>query len=446
MATRKFSTFEYASLTDAGKSDKAGLHRVDAFETPHGHAFVIVSSEQDDEQQAELCGIAIERIKYYLENEPDEKIDDVSRNALIYTGGYLYQIGQKDPLQQAGKISSLCVLFSDERIYYSWAGNVELFLFTGRRMYLLSWKEESDDESVHAANEGEKEPVEQHGFLGRQAIMAPFSGNGPIEPVNGDMLIMASGSVCRSLHTKDIKRVLQDSMPMQTKAARIMRHSSTGPGECPASIMLLRFHGLNNTERSFGDGQVASKHDSLMKKTEQDSEMGKQSQGKTKKRSFRTLKTVFGIIGLIIVGYLFYDLFINDPHPPVRVAPTVEEAVVDTDEQVIPDEAEVELADEPVVLPDDVTYVVRGGDTWGRIYTQYGVCSWFIINHPPNTGKFGREGSLIAGQRLDIPLKYSGKAEYNPHYYREFTTDKVGSRCENAGRDFLRAFEAKIAE
>ncbi len=446
MATKKFSSFEYASLTDDVNSEKGGLHRYDAFETPHGHAFVIISDDQDDDQQAELCGIAIERIKYYLDNEPDESKDVVLRNALIYTGGYLYQMGQKDPLQQAGKISCLCVLFNEDKIYYSWVGNVELFLFTGKRMYLLSWND-SEDIATDEKGENGAESIEYKDFLGRQAIMVPFSGNGVIEPVNGDMLIMASGSVCRRLHTKDTKRVLQDSMPLQTKAARIMRHSGSDSDDCPASIILLRFHGLKNTERSFGAGQVASKHQSLKQRTDQTMTNEKQSRKSTGKTSFRILKAILGIIGLLIVAYFVYDLFIYDPRPPVSMQQISEVAANDTVEDVLADETGDHQAEkDAAVLPDDVTYVVRSGDTWGRIYVQYGVCSWFIINHPPNTGRFGSEGRLIAGERLRIPVKYSGKAEYNPHYYREFTTEKVGSRCENAGRELLQAFEAKITE
>lgn len=446
MATRKFSTFEYASHTDTGSSETAGLHRYDVFETPHGHAFIIVSSDEGDDQQAELCGIAIERVKYYLENEPDETKDMVSRNALIYAGGYLYQLGQKDPSYQAGRLSSLCVLFTEEKIYFSWLGNVELFLFTGKRMYLLSWKD-SNENIQDAATENQSDfPEKNNDFLGKQAISIPFSSNSSIEPVNGDVLIMASGSVCRCLHTKDIKRVLQDTMPLQTKAARIIRHSGSGESQCPGSIMLLHFHGLKNTERSFGAGQIAARHDPSMQKAEQAMANKTQSGKSPQKKSIGLMKAILSVIGLIIVAYLVYDLFILDPRPPVTLPQISDEAMVDTSEHASDEEESVEqLADEAPVLPEDLIYVVRGGDTWGRIYVQYGVCSWFIINHPPNTGKFGREGSLIAGERLRIPVKYSGKAEYNPHYFREFTTEKVGSRCENAGTEMLQAFEDKIA-
>lgn len=447
MATKKFSNFEYASLTDTGGFNTAGLHRYDAFETPHGHAFIIVSNDRDDEQQAELCRIAIERIRYYLENEPDESKEVVHGNALTYAGGYLYQMGQKDPSVKAGNISCLCVLFSEEKIYYSWIGHVDLFLFTGKRMYLLSWKD-SDDEEVASKDEDQTRLKDRNAFLGSKSILIPFSANSDVEPVNGDILILASGSVCRRLHTKDIRKVLQDSMPLQTKAARVMRRSDGSTGQCPACIVLLRFHDLKNTERSFGTGKVASKPESSKQKSEQVMGKDKKSSKAPGKITSRILKIIFSAIGLLLVGYLIYDLIIYDPHPPVPLPRSTEVAVVDTLRQ--PEAAENQTAavpaDETPVVPDDVTYVVRRGDTWGRIYVQYGVCSWFIINHPPNTGRFGREGSLIAGESLRIPVKYSGKAEYNPHYFQEFATEKVGSRCEHAGPELRRAFEDKIAQ
>ncbi len=446
MATKKFSNFEYASLTDAGDAKTSGLHRFDAFATPHGHAFVVVSGDQDDEQQSELCEIAIERIKYYLDHEQDDAKDVVSRNALIYSSGYLYQMGQKDPSFRAGKLSCLCVLFSEEKIHYSWVGHVELFLFTGKRMYLLSWND-SENKIETAGIEYGSGLDKKKNFLGSQPIIAPCHGDSSVEPVNGDILILASGIVCRRLHTKDIKKVLQDSMPLQTKAARIMRHSDSDTGRCPASITLLRFHGLKNTERSFGVGQVASKYDSSGHKTEQAMAKDKKSGKTSELNPFRLLKIIFSIIGIIVVAYFVYDLFIYDPRPPVSLPVTNDVVVADTVEDDMVEEMKgEEPAGETAFLPDDVVYVVRSGDTWGRIYIQYGVCSWFIINHAKNTGRFGRDDSLIAGERLHIPVKYSGKPEYNPHYYRHFSTEQVGNRCEHAGRDFLRAFEEKIAE
>ncbi len=446
MATKKFSNFEYASLSDTGSFTTAGLHRYDAFETSHGHTFVVVSNDRDDEQQADLCRIVIERIKYYLENEPDESKEVVHGNALTYAGGYLFQMGQKDPTVRVGKISCLCALFSEEKIHYSWIGHVDLFLFTGKRMYLLSWKDlEGEMEAV--AGKDECGNNDKNAFLGSKAIVVPFSGSSDVEPVNGDILILASGGVCRRLHTKDTRKVLQDSMPLQTKAARILRHSDSVADQCPASIVLLRFHDLKNTERSFGTGQVASKPESSKQRNEQDMAKDKPCSKTSGKTIPRLIKAIFGVIGLLVVGYFIYDLLIYDPHPPVPLPETTSVALTDTGEHVkAEDQDGAQPADETPVLPDDLTYIVRSGDTWGRIYVQYGVCSWFIINHRPNTGRFGREGSLIAGESLRIPVKYSGKAEYNPNYYQEFATEKVGNRCEHAGPELLRAFEEKTAQ
>lgn len=444
MATKKFNTFEYASMVKTGKSETSTLHRYDAFETPYGYAFVLIANDQDNEQQAELSEIAMKRIKYFLENEPDEKSEHVTKSALIYTSGYLYQFVNKNPSFKAGRISCLCVLYCNEKVYYAWTGNVELMLFTGKRLFLLTVKEAVDK------TDGNNDPSErnrsnitvQEEFLGSHSFVKPLSGNTCVEPVSGDKLIMASGNITNRLQLKEARRILCDNMPLQTQVARIM-HENQGITDAHSStLIVIRFYELKNTERKLPSKQLVSKpilsHDKKSNHTKVEKTI------KHKQKSlFKIIKNAFLVIALVMVGYFIYDLFIFDPHPPVGLPGDLSRIEWQATIQPADTLNDYDTPERPVV-PGDVVYTVRGGDTWGRIYTQFGVCSWFIINHPPNTGRFGREGSLLAGQRLHIPVKYSGKPELNPYYYREFATEKVGERCENVGQEFRQAFEDAI--
>lgn len=442
MATKKFSTFEYAALADTGKSGIAGLIRYDVFETPYGYAFVFIVNEENTKNQVELSRLAMDRISYYLKNAPDEKTENVTQNALMYLGGYLYQYCSKNPEYKTGKVSCMCVLLHDEKVYYSCYGSVELLIFTGKRFYLLDSHYSENDESLADKNYQKHHSVD---YLGHQASIRPFAAATYLEPVTDDKIIIVPASIARHLNTKEIKRILCDNMPLQTKAVRIIRELRKFEDDTSVALTLVRFYGFQKKERQLPPGQLITKLD-VVKKGVEATDNHQNEAGRNKRNKTRVMiRTILYAVGFILVGYLFYDLFIKDPHPPISLPDTLGavdwQTTVDASDTLQNDDVQV-----APVLPEDVVYEVRGGDTWGRIYIQFGVCSWFIINHPPNTGRFGREGSLLAGQRLRIPVRYSGKPEYNPYYYREFGSEKVGDRCENAGSDLRQAFEEKVKE
>ncbi len=425
MATKKFSTFEYASVSNISDSLPVACIRQDEFETPLGHAFVMVTNTNG--QETGQMGIVFERIRYYLENEPNESSDVIIKNALIYTGGFLYQLQKKEPTLELGKISCLCVLYSHERIHYAWVGDIELFLFTGKKMYVLTCL---DHQEAGA-------PLKV--YLGHQSMIEPHSDEGAMAPVAGDKLIVASGPITKYLHTKEIKKTLRESMPLQTQAIRMIRQVEKSES-CPSAsaLTMVAFHGINNTERL----PVKAKP-SIIKETSRSGEQDMHQKRKhDHEKQLFSWKNILFVAGILFVIYMLYDILNYGPRP-ISLSPTSPEVVADSLVQS-PADTSQQYQESSAALPSDVIHHVQTGETWGRIYARYGVCSWFIINHPPNSGRFGSGGSLMAGERLRIPLKYSGNQELNPNYHQEFSTAVVGGRCENAGRELKDAFDAQF--
>ncbi len=429
MTTRKFNSFEY--IGRATGPDPGGLHREDMFETPHGFAFVIAASQGEGEQEAGRTATALERIRYYLENETDDKVEEVSRNALMYTSGYLYQTYQKEAEGDLPPLSCLCVIVSDGKVHYAWVGNICLYVFTGKRMIPLSW--------TVAESQG---PDASVAFMGEQPVVAPQFPTDPLIPVNEDLLLAGSGRSCELFCLKQTKKILQDSMPSQTKVARMTRLFDGEESEKQAlALQMLRFYNLENRQRSFVTGQEQAAPRPKSSAIKEDMPGKKSKKQLPDMDMLQKIKYIAYLVGILLVGYMVYDLFLYDPKPAVNIPLVIETEQVGVES---PDDTLSLAMDEPRALPEDIPYTVRGGDTWGRIYTQFGVCSWFIINHPPNTGRFGRDGALIADARLQIPVRYSSDPELNPHYYTEFTTEVVGASCENAGQELLDNFREMV--
>lgn len=437
MGTKKFNTFEYAGDTFTGDPGLKGLHRQEAFDSPYGHVFVIAAGEAAGSDQPELVDVVIERIRYYFTNETDDKASEATKNALVYTSGYLYQLSKKYPRPGVDRIHCLCVLFHDEKIYYSTTGRLCLSVFDGRKVVPFL-TEGYGDQSGGSKPFGEEGTVSS--YMGQKPLTDDIDVVGPVEPADEDILLMGSGSVCRWFQSRQAKKLLHDPMPLQAKVSRLLRYASDEVQGTPAAaMMMVCFYNLKNKRTA----AVAEEQPVQPKGTVKTYAGGGMPDNVFSKlietiKGNNLLKIVLLAIVSVIVGYMFYDLFIYDPHPAVPVSRIQEE----TEDQLVAEEDV--LAGEEIVFPDDVEYVVRSGDTWRRIYRQFGVCSYFIINHPPNEGRFGSDGGLIAGRRLEIPVKYSARSELNPVYYTFFTLDKVGGSCEHASREFIADFKESV--
>ncbi|MFP4064773.1 MAG: hypothetical protein ACLFN2_08625 [Bacteroidales bacterium] len=425
MTTRKFNVFEYTGRV-AGP-DPVGLHREDMFETPNGFAFVIAASSGEGEEDAGRTATALERIRYYLENETDDRVEVVARNALMYTNGYLFQTYQKEAGGELPPLSCLCVIFRDGKVHYAWVGDICLYVFTGKRMVPLSWP-----------MAGSKTPDAVMRFMGEQPVISPQFPDEPLLPVNEDLLLAGSGKSCELFCLKQTRKILQDSMPSQTKVARMVRLVEGQDQRQAMALQMLRFYNVENRQRSFVEGREHAAHrPGLLAENEGMQKKGSKKQAAEKKPApdkevLKKVRYIAYLAGLLLVGYMFYDLFLYNPKPPSDIPLPSETAQVEVES---PEDTLSMAMDASRALPEDIPYTVGGGDTWSRIYSQFGVCSWFIINHPPNSGRFGPDGTLITNTRLQIPVRYSGDPELNPYYYTEFTTEVVGSSCENAGQE-----------
>lgn len=436
MATKKLNKFEYAGEEVPGSAGFRGLHRQAAFETPAGYAFVVVSSAVEEKIQADLTAVVIDRIRYYMNTETEDRISSLPGNALVYTSGYLKLQSEKGQGKEAKEISCLCVLFHKEVIHYAAVGDVCCWLFTDRKMIPV----------YQPPSKTLTESDTDRSYMGNKSLIKPATGTSAgLAPMDHDMLLLASSSLCNCLAEKQVRKILQDSMPLGSKVLRVLQHACKETPAEAAALMILSFYDLQNRERIIAPVEQPGAQNQGISKEKPKNKAGTKTTAAKPAASagiLSWLKLGLQILALAFVGYMIYDLFIFDPHPPIHIPPAT--TVVEQDVVIdLPEDSISAHTQAPPAMPDDVSYTVRTGDSWSNIYRQFRVCSWFIINHPPNRGRLGRDGSLIAGQSLRIPVKYSGSPDLNPYYYHEFTLDQVGSNCQNAGREFLESFEAK---
>ncbi len=466
MANKKLKYFEYANHTKKGKSATTNTDRLAFFECDNGSVFLLCQDNSTKQSVTSPSQMAVERMKYYLENEFVQNPHDALYNAFIYTNGFIYEYARKNQSYQGEYADCTCLLIRDNKVYTASTGELATFYFNCKKLFLVS-KGQKDEENLEKSNQTNSDSHYETIHLGRQQNINPRINYHPIEPVNDDKLLLCSPGFYQNVPEKSIQKILSDPMPVQTKVLRLMDMAGEEDSQQNVSLQLISFYNLTNKERKF-EPLVLKKglfSSNKKKKTatisdETDSKATpKPSTPETplehlKEKARQPLaKAIIIALSAIILAYMFYDLFIYNPMPPVAVevdSQVPEDAIEETQSiaadmtaETPPAESEPATVARQASIPDDTVYEVQSGDTWGRIYRQFEVCSWFIRNHPQNAGKFDRNDNPISGSRIYIPLIYSAMESYNPDFYTQFTTDKTGSSCENVDNTFLENFRTE---
>jgi serine/threonine protein phosphatase PrpC len=451
MANKKLKNFEYANHSIKGKTMSGTSDKLAFFESINGAIFIICDGNILEGIHVQPSELTIERIKYYLENEFVDDPSDAVYNAIVYANGFVFEYARKNPDFKNPRVSCSVILIRDNQCFYSVVGNASVDFFNGKKLFALAREESVQMGKDTVINEKNTEKV----YIGKSKNIVPEVNKEALVPLNDDIILLSSDGFYNTVTERSVQKILNDPMPVQTKAYRLIDTAIHAGTEDSASVQIIAFYNLDHTQRKFSPIKTRANRllrEKLSNKKEDDSESeseSKQVESSTLASLKRTLeqpatKYTIIILAALLVIYMFYDLFLYDPVPSVKLSqPAVDETSnLSDDEETAADS----LNDSAKKVPDDRVYRVQSGDTWGRIYSRFEVCSWFIKNHPPNRGKFDSDENPVAGSQINIPLIYSGRSDLNPDFYQEFSLERTGSRCENASEDFLKKFREEYSD
>ena len=440
-ATIKLKNFEYSAIANnTVESNRMCQHG--SFDTPNGFVFVLSVSDKSSDDSLSFCSIIHERVQYYLENEVLDDPREAVASAMVYINGFLFEQRRKNPDVGDPRAGLLCVLIKDQKVYYGWTGETAMMLYTGRKTVALTRAGVADREWREGS------PV-HYGSLGLSREFEPKVCSTPLVPVDLDAILVTAGAGWSSLKEHTVVDILADSMPANTKVQKLLKLATGAqPNSCSAAL-LVSFYNMGQMKRSFAEAKATV------------------AEGADKVAEVMSLKGrlwkwryLIILLSVLLASYMVYDLFLFNPARPVSDYPadTLQVQAPEPSGQAaqVEEEAEAEVPVQPQAeaerptsvrpaqLPADVRYTVRTGDTWGAIYAQFEVCSWFIRNHPPNRDKFDGRGNPRVNAVLLIPVKFSGNERLNPNFFREFSVEHVGNACQNANQAFVERFMARV--
>jgi len=447
--TKKLRNFEFGNHTDKGLVRAENEDYLGYFETINGHLFVVCDGMGGAVGGSVASRLAVDCIRIYLENEFFDDPQIAVHNALLFANGQIYENAIKNPDLQGMGTTCLLVLIRDNTVYYGHVGDSRIYLFASNKLYRLT-KDHSVVEDMlsngliseeEAFNHPRKNEILQ--ALGVKAHIEPSLALMPYKPVDNDILLLCTDGLTGMVKEKHIKRVLDDNMPLQSKAMRLVRMANEAGGTDNTTVQLIQFYNLSNTHRDFVPLNVNEEPET----TTHEPVSGKI--GALLNYRPWVKPVVFALAGLFLL-YMVYDLFFRNPVKEINKVQTQSQQEANKG-----DSAKASQNQAPVVAPPsqnkaenkaprDSVYQVKSGETWATIYSKFGVCSWFIKTHPENKKQLTPSGDPREKAKLHIPLKYSSKASLNPLYYKEFVQDKIGGACSNVDQKFKEQVDKKM--
>ncbi|MFW6352590.1 MAG: hypothetical protein ACOC2E_09385 [Bacteroidota bacterium] len=177
MANKKLKYFEYANTSGTSLSRQTGAEEMEYLDTINGSVFILTQSHQKEDKSREASKLAIERITYYLQNEFVENPGSAVYNALIYTNGFIYEYARKNPDIEHLHLSCACVMIRNNEVFYSVVGDMLVYFFNGKKVFLVAQGSVSDDDS----NKGNQK---KNTLLGQFKNIDPVVNKQPLVPLN----------------------------------------------------------------------------------------------------------------------------------------------------------------------------------------------------------------------------------------------------------------------
>lgn len=445
--TKKLRNFEFGNHTDKGLVRTENEDYLGYFETINGHAFAVCDGMGGAVGGSVASRLAVDCIRIYLENEFFEDPQIAVHNAILFANGQIYDNALKNPDLKGMGTTCLLVLIRDNVVYYGHVGDSRIYLFASGKLFRLT-KDHSVVEDMlshgviteeEAFNHPRKNEILQ--ALGVKAHIEPTLAVSPYKPVDDDILLLCTDGLSSMVKEKAIKRVLDDNMPLQTKAMRLVRMANEAGGHDNTTVQLIQFYNLSNTKRELVPLKISEETDNPAEDESQSKIMALLNYRPWVK------PLVFALAGLFL-AYMVYDLFFRNPVKEVGKRTTPSEQTQKATDTVASSSSPVASNQLPAVkapkVPADTVYQVRSGDTWPVIYQKFGVCSWFIKTHPKNKSQLTSGGEPLKNARLHIPLKYSSRQNLNPDFYKEFDNAIIGSGCSNVNEGFKDNVDKKM--
>lgn len=216
--------------------------------TPNGYLFVMCDGMGGHVGGAVASKIAVDSIMEYMNSRRFESSAGALFNALDYANSQILAYVSDHPELKGMGTTACIVLIQDDKVWYAHIGDSRIYYFcsTQKRLYRLT-KDHSVvqnlvDEGIITEAEAEHHPNKNKILktLGVKSIIEPDVCNIPINPTNGDVLLLCTDGLSGLVSENLMLHTLRQGMPVEESVRLLVDLAKQAGGTDNISVQMIR--------------------------------------------------------------------------------------------------------------------------------------------------------------------------------------------------------------
>jgi serine/threonine protein phosphatase PrpC len=254
--TTVLKNFDYAMHTDRGRVRDRNEDYISYSDTINGHVFVVCDGMGGHNAGDVASELAAESAIVFLNEKYFSNPFDAVENAIVYANRTVYNQALGNDYWHGMGTTVLLLLIRDDRIYYGHAGDSRLYL---QRNHVLDQMTEDHSFVQQLLKNGlisRKEALvhpRRHEItkaIGLNLILEPDVSPRTIIPQNDDFIMLCTDGLTNLVSDTDISKILDNPYNLNEKAAKLVSRANKSGGTDNISVILIRFHNLNEQEET----------------------------------------------------------------------------------------------------------------------------------------------------------------------------------------------------
>ena len=250
--TRELANFHYISLTDKGNLRENNEDYFGYFDTVNGHVFVVCDGCGGLPCGEKASRTVVNAFKFFFSNfyykDPFQAIND----AVDYAQNCLKDEQSHDHTCYGMATTMVLVLVRYNKAYYANIGDSRIYYFSKRQFTLLtkddSYVQMLVDRGELTLQEAEKHPRKNEltKVMGgmQQACKANVCAV-PLDPLDGDLLLLCTDGLYNMVKETDIKAALAHRGYIEDKGTELIETAKKNGGLDNITLQIIKFYNVN---------------------------------------------------------------------------------------------------------------------------------------------------------------------------------------------------------
>ncbi|MBQ5403191.1 MAG: protein phosphatase 2C domain-containing protein [Bacteroidales bacterium] len=249
--TRELANFHYISLTDQGCVRENNEDYLGYFDTINGHVFVVCDGCGGLPCGEKASQTVVNSLKFFFSNfyykDPFQAIKD----AFDYAQNRMQTEEENDTNCYGMATTVVLVLIRYNKAYYAHVGDSRIYYFSHRNFVRLT-KDDSYVQKLVDLGEISEEEAENHPrkneltrVMGMKPFCKPHICKSPIDPNDGDLLLLCTDGLYNMVKENDLKATLARRGYIEDKGMDLMKSAKNNGGFDNITLQIIKFYNVD---------------------------------------------------------------------------------------------------------------------------------------------------------------------------------------------------------